>query len=155
MPHRKLQILLLGFCSLLLGGISLSLIGFAKQPLECDRKTISMMMSPDTTWVALLEEETCSGSGPATTGITDVVQVFRLGVPPNGRNDVFAMAKHPLMRPALQWLDSSTIQVTVPNISLIGLRKRNYEGISVVIKFDPNEPDARASFLKSLGMPPD
>jgi hypothetical protein len=131
--------------------------GFADEKSECERKTISMLMSPDDSWIVLVHEDTCSGGDFATTGITDTVQLLRPGEESKHQNDIFAVEEHgnPLNRPMTRWLGPQKLQITIPNRSLIGLKKRRYEDVEIVIKYDPDDPAERARFLKELGLSPD
>jgi hypothetical protein len=106
--------------------------------------------------VALVYEEVCSGEGLATTGITDTVQLLRRGEEPKDENDVFAVEEHgnSVYRPLTQWLSPQKLKITIPNKSLIGLKKDSYEGIEVVTKYEPDDPAERERWLKSLGLPP-
>lgn len=57
----------------------------------CQQELISVLMSPDDAWIAMVQEEICSGFGIATSGTTDVVQLVRRGEKPNDNNNVFAI----------------------------------------------------------------
>jgi hypothetical protein len=136
---------------------ALAFSGSANGELRCDRKTISMLMSPDDSWIAFVQEDTCSGESFATTGITDIVQLARPGQKATATDDVFAVVEHgnPLNRPLTQWLTPRKLQITVPNKSLIGLKKSQHEDIEIVVKYQPDDPAERQRFLKELGLPPD
>jgi hypothetical protein len=129
---------------------------FASAKSECERKTISMTMSPDDSWTVFVHEDTCSGESLATTGITDTVQLVRAGSAGN-QGDVLAVEEHgdPLNRPLTQWLGPRKLQITIPNKSLIGLKKRRYGDVEIVLKYDPDDQAERARFLKELGLPPE
>jgi hypothetical protein len=113
------------------------------------------MISPNDISVAYLDEGICS-DGLFQTTIVDYVQVARRGVEPTRENDVFATDVHGGLEdhPAVQWLSSQKLQITVPNKSLIGLQKGSYNGVDVAVTFDPDDPVARQQFLKSLGLQP-
>jgi hypothetical protein len=148
---RLWKISLIGAASLLTCG------AFADDKNDCESKIISMLVSPDDSWVVSVREETCSGEGFATTGITDTVQLLRPGEKWNHNNDIFAVEEHgdPLNRPMTQWLGPRKLQITVPNRSLIGLKKRRDEDVEIVIRYDPDDPADRARFLRELGLPPE
>jgi hypothetical protein len=122
----------------------------------CSRDEILRIASPDLSWVAFVQEEVCS-DGAFVTTIDDIVQLARRGVVPKHKSDVFAIAEHgdPGSRPVLRWLSDQKLQITVPNRSLIGLRKNRYRGIDVVVRFDPDDPIARQQFLQNLGLDPE
>ena len=121
----------------------------------CNRKTISMVVSPNNAWVALLQEDLCS-DGAFTTSETDTVQIVQYGEIPSPSNNVFSVDEggHSENRPAMRWISSQELQINVPNKSLIGLQKSSYEGIDIVIKYEPDNPAEREQFLKSLGLTP-
>ncbi len=104
----------------------------------------------------MVQEEVCQGPGFASTGISDIVQLARRGQEPENSDDVFAIEEHGDLtnRPVMQWLSPSKLQITVPNKSLIGVQKSSYEGIEIVIKFNPDDPAERKRWLKSLGWCP-
>ena len=119
----------------------------------CSRDEIGMMWSPDNSWLALMQEEVCSDGGYVTT-IIDYVQLVRRGVKPTRENDVFAIEEHgdAKLRPVLQWLSSTKLQITVPNISTVDFQKSNYRGLDIVVKFDPDDPAVRQQFLENHGL---
>lgn len=53
----------------------------------------------------------------------------------------------------MRWLSMNKLQITVPNKSLIGLQKSSYDGVDIMIKFEPDAPDERKQWLNSLGLP--
>jgi hypothetical protein len=124
--------------------------------LGCQREVIVTGVSPDDRWIAVVQEEVCSGLGMASTGISDVVQIVARDQKPENSDDVFAVDEHgdPTLRPNIRWLSSTTLQITVPNKSLIGLDKKNYVGIDIVTKFEPDDPAERELFLKQRGLSP-
>ncbi|HVZ52943.1 MAG TPA: hypothetical protein VG986_13315 [Pseudolabrys sp.] len=148
------------------GATVLPVPALAQGKAGCQRETISVLTSPDDTWVALVQEDVCS-DGFFVTTITDTIQLTRrdaTGViqlathpdKPKHENDVFALDEHgdPENRPLTRWLSPTKLQVTVPNKSLIGLHKTSYEGIEIVVKYEPDDPVERQRWLKSLGLAP-
>jgi hypothetical protein len=132
----------------------------------CERATISMLVSPDDTWVALVQKDVCS-DGFFVTTIVNTVQLARHALigavdlsprpelPAIQENDVFAVeGPSPEQRPLTQWLSPNKLQITVPNLSLIGLKKSGYKGVEIVVKFEPNDPDARERWLQERGLKP-
>jgi hypothetical protein len=130
----------------------------------CQRQTVSAEISPDETWWALTQEDVCS-DGYLVTTIIDTVQLVRRDTvetidltkhaEPRHEDDVLAIDEHghPENRPLARWLSPQTLQITVPNKSLISLRKPTFEGIEISIKYDPDDPVERERWLKSLGLP--
>jgi hypothetical protein len=116
--------------------------------LGCQREVIATGLSPDDKWVAIVQEEVCSGLGMASTGIMEAVQIAARDQEPEKGDDVFVMngSGDPMRRPNIRWLSPTTLQITVPNKSLIGLEKKNYVGIDIVTKFEPDDPAERERF---------
>jgi hypothetical protein len=121
----------------------------------CDNNTIETTISPDNSATAVLKEEICS-DGLFQTEVDDYVQVARPGVEPTRDDDVFAVDNNggPKGYPALHWLSPRQLQITVPNKSLIGLQKANFQGIDIVVKFDPDDPVERERFLQQFRLGP-
>jgi hypothetical protein len=127
-----------------------------KDVAGCSRDLIGIAVSPDDSRVALVQEEVCS-DGAFQTTILDYVQLVRRGAEPTRENDIFAVDEHGVAkyRPLLQWLSPQELQITVPNKSLIDLRKSRYEETEVFVKFNPDNPIERDRFLEENGLPPD
>ena len=125
---------------------------------ECEHETISTLMSPDGSWVAVVLEVICSNQAFGMTNVTDGVQLVRRGDEPkksSESNDVFIVDRGSWEeRPLTRWLSPSKLQITVPNKSLIGLQKNSYDGVDIVVKFEPDDPVERERWLKSRGLPP-
>jgi hypothetical protein len=121
--------------------------------IGCDRMTVSMLLSPDNEWAAFVHQDICS-DGFFVTVISNVVQIARRGEVSAKENDVLALdtAGNPEDRPLTQWLSAEKLQITIPNKSLIGLRKEKFQNIQVVIKFIPDDPPERQRWLKELGL---
>jgi hypothetical protein len=126
----------------------------------CQRQTISMVVAPDNAWVALVREGGCSGGGPVSTS-TDTVQLARRGLTATIKldslpdeavheNDILVVDDygHPENRPLTQWLSPRKLQITIPNISGIGLQKSSYDDVDVIIKYEPDDPAAREKWQR-------
>jgi hypothetical protein len=107
--------------------------GLAQAKAGCQSETISVLMSPDDAWVALVQESTCS-DGYFVTTIADTVRLAR-------RDTTDAVE-----------LSSRELQITIPNKSLIGLRKSGYQEVHVTVKYEPDDPVERQHWRKSLGL---
>jgi hypothetical protein len=155
-----LRIAMLAAGALILNGIAMA------RGVECDRETISVVVSPDNAWVALVREGTCSDGGFVTIA-TDTVQLVRRDSidtiklahypdEPEHENDVLVIEDHghPANRPLTQWLSPQKLQVTIPNISGVGLQKKSYDGVDIVIKYEPDDPAAREKWQKEHGLAP-
>jgi hypothetical protein len=136
--------------------LAVTLVGAAKARAECQSELVSFLLSPDNAWAALVQEELCTGDGPASAGVTDTVQIVERGQEPTHLNDVFGVEEHgrPENRPLIRWLAARKLQITVPNLSLIGLQKSRYAGVEISIKFEPDDPVARDRWLTDLGLKP-
>jgi hypothetical protein len=153
---QKLTLLLVGVSCMILADTAVGQVRAG-----CDRLTVAVQLSPDDEWAALVQESVCT-DGAFVTVMTDVVQLVRhsqLGKEirlawqhdqANHEGDVFGLDIHGHRedRPRLRWLSSTKLQITVPNKSLIGLQKASYEGIEIVVKFDPDDPAERQRFLQ-------
>lgn len=130
-------------------GVTLTTVATA-----CERETISTLLSPDDSWIVIVQQVTCSNEAFGMTGVTDNVQIIRRGDEPKTGNDFFVVDHgSPKDRPLTRWLSSQKLQITVPNKSLIGRQRISFEGVDVVIKFEPDDPAERERWLKSLGLP--
>jgi hypothetical protein len=58
-------------------------------------------------------------------------------------------------QPRLEWLSTTQLQITIPNLSLIGLRKTEHAGVQIELRFDPDDPAGRAKWRKERGLPPE
>jgi hypothetical protein len=134
--------------------------------VECERGTISMSVSPDDAWVALVQEGFCSDGGFVTVSIDtvrlvrrDLVDTIQLALHPEKsqyENDVLVVDYygHWENRPLVQWLSAQRLQITIPNISGVGLQKSSYQGIDVAIKYEPDDPAVREKWRREHGLAP-
>jgi hypothetical protein len=136
---------------------------WAQSGAGCQGEVISMTLSPSKEWVALVQERICT-DGAFVTTVTNTVQLRR-----TIKDDSIALGRHvvdakqssdiltleitrPEDRPATKWLSSQDLQITVANKSLIGLFKSKYEGVGIIIKFEPDDPTEREQWLRSRGI---
>ena len=137
----------------------------AREHLPCERGTIALSISPDNNWVALVEEGVCASG--AITVSTDTVRLARRDstdhvslsprrAEPERKNDVLVVDYygHAQSRPVLRWLLPNRLEITIPNISGVGLQKASYQGVEIVIKYEPNDPVAREKWWKERGLVP-
>jgi hypothetical protein len=127
----------------------------SKAIAECTHKLVSTLRSPDDTWIAVVQEITCSNDAFGMTTIVDQLGLVRPGAETRFGEAIFAVdiGGNWRSRPLTRWLTSTKLEVMVPNFSLIGLHKCDFEGVEVLVKFDPEDPAARERWLKSLGIP--
>jgi hypothetical protein len=153
------------FC-LTIATAALTNAALAEDGAGCSRTAISMTVSPDDTWVALVRRDICS-DGFFVTTVVNTVQLLRYAavgtidllprpeLPTIRENDVFAVeGPTPKQRPLIRWLANSKLQITVPNLSLIGLKKDSYEKVDIIVKFEPDDPGARERWLRERGLKP-
>jgi hypothetical protein len=141
-------------------------VAMARGELECERQTISALVSPDNAWIALVQEGVCSDGGLVTIS-TDTVQLERrdladtiyLAPRPDKaehENDILVVDYygHAENRPVTQWLSPSELQITIPNISGVGLHKSSYQGVDIILRYEPNDPAAREKWQNEHGLAP-
>lgn len=128
-------------------------IGLAEKPLVkagCTVETLSKSKSPNGKWLASVHEYTCT-DGWFVTDISDAVRLVQLQ---DGRQkNVFSVdsAGDPSARPVPRWIYPNILDIDVPNKSLIGVQEKKFAGVTIEVKFHPNDPKARARWLKSIG----
>jgi hypothetical protein len=110
--------------------------------------------SPNGAWTAIVTEDTVDyplwvtvtasvvlASKERPTVTTDLLQIYTDG--------------HNNLRPRIAWFAPNVLRVTVANLSRIEVIKRHVDGVDVDIQFDPDDPPARAAWLKRTGRTPD
>jgi hypothetical protein len=110
--------------------------------------------SPTGAWTAIINEETVEGL-LLTSINADVALISKdnpaepidlLGVDTSG---------HAEARPRISWSAPNVLRVTVPNISYLKVLTRHADGVDVDLHFEPDDPAARAAWLKKIGQPPE
>lgn len=121
---------------------------------DCRSESLTSAASEGGRFVVAVQEITCSGSGFATTAITDHVYLLRPGMNPSPSNQVFVVDEHgqSLNRPAIRWLSASELEITVPNKSLIGFVRKAFENVRIRVRYQPDDPQEREEWLRSLGI---
>ncbi len=123
----------------------------------CDSEIIAQTLSADHAWRALVREETCS-DGAFTTTMADVVHL--VGASSDGgkaiEGDVFAVSEggHPYNRPVIRWVGPRLLDIVVPNKSSIGLRRDAFDGVTIRVRFNPDNPEERKRWLEDIKMAP-
>jgi hypothetical protein len=124
-------------------------VAMARGELDCERETISALVSPDNAWVALVQEGVCSDGGFVTIStdtvqlarrdLTDTIQLAPRAEKPEHENDIFVVDHygHAENRPLTQWLSPRKLRITIPNISGVGLQKSSYQGVDIIVKYEP------------------
>ena len=115
---------------------------------------IGEILSPDGNWMARIEEtdyepgwggggvviasvKLASTSDPAE--VADVLSVDTGGADSN--------------RPHVAWAAANILQVTAANLSYVTVHRREYDGVHVDLRFDPDDAATRAAWLKWLDAP--
>ena len=55
----------------------------------------------------------------------------------------------------IAWTAPDVLQVTIPNFLYLKLLMRQFDGVRVDLRFDPDDPAERAAWLREHGMSPD
>lgn len=137
--------------------VALALLVLCATPLgaECTQADVARARSPDGIWEAVNEEFTCD-VGLFSTDITTEVHLRSTHKPIRDFNllgvDTTGNVNE---RPRLAWTSAHVLRVTVRNISILKVLLRRTEGIWVDLHFDPDDPKARARWLRAHDMPPD
>ena len=121
---------------------------------SCTDTFATDVMSPDGRWRAKVIESLCeaplvsditAGLYVAATADPDEVAEI-LSVDTGGHNDE---------RPRIAWTAPNVLRVTVPNLSYLNVLKRDFDGVHIDLRYDPDDPAARAAWRRHLGEPPD
>ena len=131
---------------------------------ECGNRAISTLLSPDDSWIAVVWETFCSNDAFAMSSTGDAVELIRPGAEPpmNNQPGVEPIKNNTVLgvsrgswefRPLTRWLSPNKLQITVPNTSAVSLQKSSFDGVDIVVKFEPDDPGERERWLKSRGLP--
>jgi len=121
----------------------------------CEHAIVARVPSPDGAWEARIDEAVCLfgfGTGAVVAGVHLVStrdparSADLLGVQTGGNEDE---------RPILAWTAPDVLQVTVPNRSFLKVLMREFDGVRVDLRFDPDDPAERAAWLRKYDMSPD
>jgi hypothetical protein len=121
----------------------------------CEHAILTRMPSPDGAWEARVDEDVCMfglGGGAVVAGVQLVStrdparSADLLGVQTGGHEDE---------RPRIAWTAPDVLQVTVPNRSFLKVLMREFDGVRVDLRFDPDDPADRAAWRRKYGMSPD
>ncbi|MGH7152431.1 MAG: hypothetical protein ACREF3_00780 [Acetobacteraceae bacterium] len=56
-------------------------------------------------------------------------------------------------RPRVAWIANNVLQITAANLSYVAIDRREYDGVRIVLRFDPDDPATRTAWLKWLHTP--
>jgi hypothetical protein len=148
----------LGQCSGMLGaivGVVALFSSFGSANCEL-RKELARTPSPDGAWIASIYSNICSDGG-LTTWYFDTVELARPHDPPTpepSRGKVFGMdhGRDEDIR-EVNWTGPRTLEVTIPNASLIGTQRSDYRGVTISYKYVPDDPIERACWNQWWSLP--
>lgn len=135
--------------------LALSMLWDAIGP-RCTHAILDRVPSPDGAWIAVIGEDTCDLGVLAVTDITAGVNLVTTR--PTLRNiDVLGVDTSGGVgwRPRVAWSAPDALRVTVPLRSILKVLTRHAGRVRVDVQFDPDDPLARAAWLKQTGLPPD
>jgi hypothetical protein len=109
-------------------------------------------LSPDKAWKATVDETVVEGF--MATGIAAAVHLVSMEKP-NEIVDVLGVdtGGHHEERPRISWISPNVLQVTVDNLSYVTVDRRSYGNIRIDLRFDPDDPAARAAWLRKQDQP--
>ena len=120
----------------------------------CTHAIVVHAAEPSGPYQAVVDETVCDGDYGS-----DVTATVRLVGPGTTREGVAVLGVdtggHAEDRPHLAWSAPAVLDVTVPNLSFLKVLTRAAQGVHVRLHFDPDEPAARAAWLKQHGLAPD
>ena len=143
----------LGAALLALLAAAWAVTGDEKDP--CEHAIVARVLSPNGAWEARVDESVCLfgfGVGAVVAGVHLVSTrgparfADLLGVDTGAHEDE---------RPRLLWTAPDVLQVTVPNRSFLKVLMREFDGVWVDLRFDPDDPADRAAWRRKYGMSPD
>jgi hypothetical protein len=149
---------------MLLGVGLLSPNGVAIAEVRCERETISILVSPDYAWVALVKDGVCTQersivASRYTVRLTRTDSIGEIQLAPRHEepeyeNDILEVSDYGVNRPIIQWLSSRKLQIALPNMSGVTVQKSSYQGVEIVVKYDSDDPAARAKWRRERGRLP-
>jgi len=126
---------------LLLGSLAPPALSAAEN--ACDQSETRATPSPDGHWVANVQHEVCATATGAAAGITVILaskqdttrskRVFMMPVP-RSRDDW----------PRIRWLESSAIEIRVPNLAEVTPPDAEFDGIHISLAYCGDNPEDRA-----------
>ena len=120
----------------------------------CTTVVLDRLPSPDGEWFAVNEQFTCNtvesdiGGGVRLVTTKRPLRDIRLLVVDTG-------GYADQQRPYIAWSAPNVLRVTLPLHSLLHIPTRQADGVHVDIHFDPDDPAARAAWLKQTDQSPD
>jgi hypothetical protein len=114
---------------------------------EHEVQLVSTSRSPDGAWEASVVK-VWNSDGWFITTVSDQIRLSSTRKPGEGVEMMWMDAVGAVpFDPLLAWAASNVLQVTVPNLSEIGVRRREFGGVHLDLRFDPPDPAARKAWL--------
>ena len=116
---------------------------------ECKASLVSEAPSPDGAWKAQVVEWLCE-----STAVTDITAGVHLvsAIRPAETTEILSVdtGGHNDERPRIVWTAPNVLRVTVPNISYLNVLRRDFDGVHIDLRYDPDDPAARAAWRRHL-----
>jgi hypothetical protein len=133
----------------------LSMLWDAIKP-GCRGGVLDRLPSPDGALIAVTDEFICDvGFLPSTVTPAGVDLVTTKPPFRDTRLLVVDTGGYADQRPSVAWAAPNVLRITVPLHSLLHILTRQAGGVRVDIHFDPDDPAARAAWLKQTNQSPD
>lgn len=140
--------MLLAFGGVLLAGGGLCFWVQRKLAMTISMTPIAEKMSPDGRWKALVDDTFYEPSWGGGVVISSVHLASVLD--PAKITDILSVDRG---EPRIAWTSADVLQVTVANLSYLTVKRREYDGVRIDIRFEPDDPAQRAAWLKWLQEP--
>jgi hypothetical protein len=113
---------------------------------DCDRGDNQIVVdSPDGAWTAWGVYIGCGG--PMTIRAASLVAIARKGEEPGMVDEVLG-GDWRMAGAKMEWNGTRHLQITLPINAIIHMQEKSIHDISIEIKFDPDDPQAREQFLR-------
>lgn len=108
--------------------------------------------SPSGSWKALVDE---TFDEPSWGGSVVIASVHLVSTRDSAEHAVIlSLDEIGEQRPWIAWTDADLLQVTVPNLSYLTVYRREYDGVRIDLRFDPDDPAQRAVWLRKQQISP-
>lgn len=116
----------------------------------CTTLVQNQAISPDGSWRAMSALVWCES--PVQTAVSHEVTLQSIR-PPGIAVNVLTIdgAGNDQQRAKVTWVSPTVLRVSVPNISLLTVSRRQYQGIWIDLRFEPDDRNARDQWLKAMG----
>ncbi len=133
--------------------MTLVVVCFLHLGIGCYLLTKNELISPDRRWTAVSDVQECPN--PLTTFVPAGVEIVSNTNPRHRARILDVDIGSEDERPRVSWTASNVLRITVPNRSDLYVVRRNYQGVWIDLRFDPDDRAARDTWLKENNMQPD